>query len=112
MRYTAMNKELEQFPVYALSIQGEIIPMPHIKSIEDYNHVSHQIHHYIPKSRYYSNPEWYKERGINQKLFLVPVWLHKIIHNDPGLNVSDEEFEKRFKISRWELVFNRKYSKC
>lgn len=111
MTYKSMNEELAKFPVCALAITGEIIPMPHIKTINDYNHQTHHIHHFIKKQNYYGNPEWYEQRGIKQKLFLVPIFLHEIIHNQGIKNLTDSEFEQKFKISRWELLFNKKYSK-
>lgn len=106
-----MNEDIAKYGVYSLTHNGEIIPSG-IKSTADYNHQTHHIHHYIRQGAYAGNKDWYDRRGIKQKLILLPVWLHHIVHNDPaGASVSDEEFEKRFKISRWDLVFNRRYSR-
>lgn len=107
----SMNDDLKKYPVYALSITGEIIPMPHIKTTEDYNHLTHHLHHYIRQGAYAGNKWWYDKKGIKQKLILLPVWLHLIVHNSPdGAQVTDEEFKMRFNISRWDLVFNRRHS--
>lgn len=40
-----MNEDIKNFPVYALSGQG-LIPID-IKSTEDYNHYTHNLHHFI-----------------------------------------------------------------
>jgi hypothetical protein len=106
-----MNDDLAKYPVYALAITGEIIPMPHIKTTADYNHLTHHIHHFIHKGQYERNKKWYDERGIKQKLFYIPGWLHEQIHRQAVKNLTDTEFEQKFKISRWDLVFNRRHSK-
>ena len=107
-----MNGDLSRYPVYFLTVNGQLMRCSWIKSTDDYDHTTHHIHHYIRKSNYECHKQWYDERGIEQKLIYLPIWLHLIIHNDPsGANVTDEEFETRFNISRWDLVFNRRYSK-
>lgn len=100
-----MNDDIRKFPVYALSNQG-LVPID-ISSTDDYNHYTHQLHHYIKQQSYNGNKEWYEKRGIKQKLILLPIWVHKEIH---GMKYSDEEFFEKFKISRWDLLFNRRYS--
>ena len=107
----SINDDLSRYPVYALSITGEIIQMPHIKTTGDYNHLTHHIHHYIRQGAYARNKWWYDKRGIKQKLFLVPIFLHEQIHHTAVKNLKDEEFQEKFHISRWDLVFNRKFSK-
>ena len=107
-----MNEDLKTYPVYALMTNGLLYKLDYIKSTSDYNHSTHHIHHYIKQQEYNRNKQWFDDRGIKQKLFLLPVWLHHIVHNDPaGANLTDEEFFNKFKISRWDLLFNRRYSK-
>ena len=102
-----MNEDIQKYPTYALSQSG-LVPID-ISSIEDYNHQTHQLHHYIRQGAYNGNKEWYEKRGIEQKLILLPCYVHLMVHNSPdGANLSDEAFEKKFKISRWKLLFNRK----
>lgn len=108
----SMNEDLKQYPIYALMTNGLFYKLENVKSTSDYNHFTHHIHHYIKQQEYKRDKQWFDDRGIKQKLFLVPVWLHMIIHNNPdGMMMSDSEFEEKFKVSRWDLLFNRKYSK-
>ena len=102
----SMNDDIKRFPVYALSQQG-LVPIE-IYSTEDYNHITHQLHHFIRQGAYNGNEQWYKTRGIEQKLILMPVWVHNELH---GMKYTDEEFEEKIGVSRWELLFNRRYSK-
>src|SRR5699024_1914864 len=98
------------YPIYIFK-DGLLLPTKQITSTKDYNHYTHNLHHYIKKAVYDKNKEWYIDRGINQKLILLPEQLHEQVHNQAIKNLSDAEFEKVYKISRWELLFNRKYSK-
>jgi len=104
-----MNEDLKQYPVYGLMTNGLLYKLDNVKSTSDYNHSTHHIHHFIKD--YERNKQWYDERGIKQKLFLIPIYLHEQIHNTAIKNLTDEEFQEKFKISRWDLVFNRRYSK-
>jgi hypothetical protein len=102
-----MNDDIKKYPVYALSQQG-LIPIE-ITSVNDYNHQTHQLHHYIRQGAYNGNKEWYDKHGIEQKLILMPNYVHLIVHNSPtGANVTDEQFLKKFKINRCDLLFNRR----
>lgn len=103
-----MNDEIRKYKTYGLTYDGELVPVP-IYTTDDYNHATHQLHHYIKQQSYIGNEGWYKSRGIEQKLILLPIWLHLIVHNSPsGCNLTDEEFENRFNISRHKLLFNSK----
>lgn len=95
-----MNDDIKQFPVYGLSSQG-LVPIE-IYSTEDYNHYTHHLHHYIKQQEWKRNKEWFIERGIEQKLILMPVQCHIDLH----ACVSD--FEKKYNISREHLLFNRR----
>lgn len=99
-----MNDDIKKYPTYALSAQG-LVPIE-ILSTNDYNHYTHQLHHYIKQQEWKRNKEWFEERGIEQKLILLPEWVHNEVH---GMKYSDEEFKEKFKISRWDLLFNRRY---
>lgn len=107
-----MKEELNLYKdeVYFLNKSGKLIKIS-IETLEDYNHLKYSLHHYIPYSVYIKNENWFKERGIEQKLILVSIQLHEHMHNLGNKLLSDAEFENRYKISRWELIFNRKYSK-
>ena len=105
-----MNEDIKKFNIFLLTKSGRLIKIDWIKSINDYNHYQFNLHHYIPKQDYNKNIEWYKERGIEQKLILMPINIHEAIHNIGIKIFTDEEFKARFKISRWALIFCKKHS--
>lgn len=108
---SSMNDDIKEFDIFRLTKSGRLIKIDWIKSTDDYNHYLAHLHHYIPKHDFNKNRHWYEERGIKQKLILVSIILHEHIHNIGIKTLSDEEFEQKYKISRWELIFNRKHSK-
>ena len=105
---TTMQEEIQKYPIYGLS-DGKLIPLS-IENVKQYNHFTHNLHHFIKKGDYARNQKWYDERGIKQKLILLPIYLHEQVHLQAVKNLTDEEFENKYKISRWELIFNRRHS--
>lgn len=105
----SMDDDIEKYGVYGLTHTGQLVRVP-IFSTDDYNHTTHQLHHFIKQQSYNRNKQWYDERDIKQKLILLPVWLHEQVHCTAIKNLTDAEFLAKFHISRWELVFNRKFS--
>lgn len=103
-----MQEDISRFPIYGLS-DGKLIPLS-IENLKQYNHFTHNLHHFIKKGDYARNQKWYDERGIKQKLILLPIYLHEQVHLQAVKNLTDEEFENKYKISRWELLFNRRHS--
>ncbi len=110
MRKSTMSEDIKKYPIYTV-IKGKLIKLNNIKSTADYNHYSHNLHHFIPGQQYEKNKSWFKERGVEQKLLLIPIAMHEHIHNQGVFILSDDDFEVCYKISRWDLIFNRKYSK-
>lgn len=106
-----MNEDIKKYPVYIITKAGQLKRVFYIQSTDDYNHYLYNLHHYIPKSQFVGSEKWYQDRGIEQKLILMSIQLHEQVHNQAIKNLSDEEFEKRYKISKWDLIFNKKYSK-
>lgn len=106
-----MNADIKEFDIFLLTPSGKLKQTFNILSTADYNHYQFNLHHYIPKQQYEKNKSWYEERGIKQKLILVPITLHEQIHNQAVTSLSDDDFYGFYKISRWELIFNRKHSK-
>ena len=103
-----MKKEIELYKdeIYLLNTSGKLIKID-ISSLDDYNHAECELHHFIPYGSYSKNSEWYKDRGIKQKLILVSKVCHEHIE-DRGIKVlTDEEFYKRYKIERSKLLFRR-----
>lgn len=103
-----MNEDIKRFPVYALISAGRLVKAPWIKSTSDYNHYGMQLHHYIKKQEWERNPEWFNERGIEQKLILLPTPIHEQLHYQAIKNLNEDEFLHKYKISRNELIFNRR----
>lgn len=106
-----MNEDIKEYDVYILTKSGKLKKINWIKSTDDYNHYFFNLHHFIEKQHYRKNREWYEERGIKQFLILLPVAIHEQLHGIAIKNLSDEEFKTRYKISKWELIFNKKFSK-
>lgn len=102
------NEEIKKYPIYRVRY-GIIERYYYIESIADYDHSTMQLHHFIKD--YERNKKWYDEKEIKQKLFLVPIEMHEQIHNRAIKNMSDKEFKECYGVSRWELLFNRKFSK-
>lgn len=104
-----MQEDIQRYSIYGLS-DGKLIPLS-IENVKQYNHFTHNLHHYIKKGEYARNKAWYDERGIKQKLILLPIWVHLAVHQSPaGANLSDEQFKQKVGISRWELLFNRRHT--
>ena len=105
-----MNDDIDDFGVWGLTHTGNLVRVP-VFSTDDYDHKTHQIHHYIKQQEYKRKKEWFDAKGIKQKLILLPIWVHEQVHNIAIKNLTDKEFEQRLNISRWDLLFNRRYSK-
>lgn len=103
-----MNEDIQQFDIFGLS-DGKLIPLS-IENVNQYNHSTHNLHHFIKKGDYVRNKQWYDERGIKQKLILLPIYLHEQVHLQAVKNLTDEQFKEQYKISRWELLFNRRHT--
>ena len=108
--FRLMNAEIARFPTYLLTDRGTLTEIP-LTSTDEYNHARMQLHHFVPKSDYDTNISWYKEHGIEQKLILMPITTHEQVHQQAVKNLSDDDFLYKYGISRWDLVYNRRYSK-
>ncbi len=104
------NEEIKKYPIYLLNTQGKLIRIYWIKSKDDYDHNKHVLHHYIKYQSFVKNQKWYEEQGIQQKLIFISHICHEHIHDIGIKQLTDEEFEKKYKISKWKLIYNRKYT--
>ena len=95
-----MNDDIKKFSVYGLCTQG-LVPIE-IHSTEDYNHYTHHLHHYIKQQDWKRNQKWFEERGIEQKLILLPVQVHIDLHN------CISNFKEKYNIDRSKLLFSRR----
>lgn len=105
-----MNKDIKEYDIFVLTKLGKLKKINWIKSTDDYNHYQYNLHHYIPKQHYVKNKQWYKEREIKQFLILLPIPIHEQLHGIAIKNLTDKEFKARYKISKWALLFNKKFS--
>lgn len=103
-----MNDDIKKYPIFRI-IDGKFVKDWQIESTDDYNHYTHCLHHYILKGSYKRNKEWYISHGINQKLFYITKTMHEHIHPELS-NITDDEFYEKYKVDRWECLFNKKYS--
>lgn len=103
-----MQEDISRYPIYGLS-NGKLIPLS-IENVKQYNHFTHNLHHFIKKGDYARNQKWYDERGIKQKLILLPIYLHEQVHLQAVKNLTDEEFKEKVGLSRWQLLFNRRHT--
>nr|DAX39355.1 MAG TPA: hypothetical protein [Caudoviricetes sp.] len=106
-----MARELKKYQdsIFYVNKLGGLVKI-HLDSLEDYDHSLYNLHHYIEYQHYERNKNWYEDRGIKQKLILMSITLHEHVHNIGIKTLTDAEFEKKYKISRWKLIFNRKHS--
>ena len=104
-----MQEDIQQYPVY-IFYNNELTPIDWVKDTNSYNHYAWQLHHFIKKGEYARNQKWYDDRGIKQKLILLPIYLHEQVHLQAVKNLTDKEFKEQYKISRWELLFNRRHT--
>lgn len=110
MKKSTMNDDIKEFDIFRLLPSGKLQQIFYINSTADYNHYTHNLHHYIKKQHYDKNKSWYEERGIKQKLILLPISTHEQVHNQAIENLSDDDFYGFYKISRWDLLFNKKHT--
>lgn len=106
-----MNEDIKTFPIYQLMRNGILKRIYWIENTDSYDHSVYNLHHFIEKQHYWGNEQWYEDRGIKQKLILMPTAVHEQVHFQAVHNLNDDDFYGWFKIDRWELVFNRKHSK-
>lgn len=106
-----MNEDIKEFDIFKLLPSGELKQIFNINSTADYNHYTHNLHHYIKKKHFEKNRSWYEERNIKQKLILLPIAIHEQVHQQAVFSLSDDDFYGFYKISRWDLLFNKKHTK-
>lgn len=98
----SMKDDIKQFPIFML-YNGDIYTADWVKDTESYNHHIYQLHHYIKQQDWKRNKEWFEERGIEQKLFLLPVQCHLDLH------ACLTGFEKKWGVQRDRLLYGAKF---
>ena len=69
-----------------------------------YDHCSFELHHVIKFTPYEKNTSWYKERGLENCLILIPKKMHQHLEN-PIHGLTDDEFFELYKIHKYEILF-------
>lgn len=103
-----MQKDIDEFGVWKLE-DGELIPVPEIKSTKDYIHgiFGYALHHFIKDTHYKKNTQWYKDRGIKQFLILLRWNCHEHLES-PIYGLSDSKFLELYGIEKNKLLFNKR----
>lgn len=97
----SMNEDIKKYPVYML-YKGKLHPAHWVTDTESYNHYLYQLHHYIKQQSYKRKENWFKERGIEQKLILMPVQCHLDLH------ACTSDFKEKWEIEREQLLYGAK----
>ncbi len=107
-----MYNEIALYPVYLLTARGRLTEIA-ICSTNEYNHSRMHLHHYIPYEQYMDTRkhQWFITNNIKQKLILMPIQVHEQVHQQAIKNLSDDDFLYKYGISRWDLIYNERYSK-
>jgi hypothetical protein len=100
------KEDLQKYQLYVYE-NRKLIP---IEPIESWNKYYMNIHHYIKQQQYKRNPQWFRDRGIEQKLFLIPISFHECIHNQGIKHLTDNEFYAQYGVKRSDMLFNKKWS--
>jgi hypothetical protein len=98
-----IKEDLQKYQLYVYE-NRKLIP---IEPIESWNMYKVQIHHFIKQQQYKRNPQWFKDRGIEQKLFLISVKMHEDLEVYP---IDNDKFYNKYGVKRSDMLFNKKWS--
>lgn len=98
----SMKDDIKLYPIYIFK-NTQLKRVFEISDTSNYNHYTHELHHFVPKSIRKINKERYTRLEHLQKLILVSKQEHLDIHN-----MSDDRFYKKYGIERKELLYSRK----
>jgi len=93
MKKTTMNEDILKYPIYEYK-EGQLFEIDWIKSTADYNHYTHNLHHFVERKTLKKYPHLEKW----QKLILMPV--------DMNMDIEKRTagFEERWKIKLEKVV--------
>lgn len=98
-----MNKEIDKFHIYYVK-DGRLYECHFISSIEDYDHYSMQLHHFVPYTDWEKNTK--NVQGLtDNKLILMPTTMHQHLEN-PLYKLSIEDFIRVYGIHPNKLLFD------
>ena len=96
-----MSEDISKYPIFLL-VRGKLIKTNKIKTIDDYNHYTHNLHHFIPQSLKKTNLAFYKRVEQLQKLILLPIKTHSDAHS-----YAEDTFKNKYGIDKHQILFNR-----
>lgn len=105
-----MNNEIKKYQgrIYYFDTDvKKILPAEWIFSTADYDHFSFELHHVIKFSQYEREKQWFRSRGLEMCLVLIPKVMHQHLEN-PLYELPDNIFYEKYGIHKYELLFNKK----
>ena len=105
-----MNNEIKKYQgrIYYFDTDvKKILPAEWIFSTADYDHFSFELHHVIKFSQYEREKQWFRSRGLEMGLVLIPKVMHQHLEN-PLYELPDNIFYEKYGIHKYELLFNKK----
>lgn len=100
-----MNDDISQYDCYYFNdLTKELEPAPLIESTANYNHYTHQLHHFVEKTIRKNSPSDYARFEFMQKLILMP----KQMNYDLSSPISEERFLVKWGVKKYDFIFNKK----
>lgn len=98
----SMNDDIRKYPCFMV-YNGLVVPALWLENTENYNHYCYDLHHFIRQSVRKNSPDFYKRVEHLQRLILMPKQMNLDLEE-----LGAEDFYKKWKVDKDNLVFNRK----
>lgn len=105
-----MNNEIKKYQgrIYYFDTDvKKILPAEWIFSTADYDHFSFELHHVIKFSKYEREKQWFRSRGLEMCLVLIPKVMHQHLEN-PVYGLPDHIFFEKYGVAKFDLLFDNK----
>ena len=105
-----MNNEIKKYQgriYYFDTGVKKILPAEWIFSTADYDHFSFELHHVIKFSQYEREKQWFRSRGLEMCLVLIPKVMHQHLEN-PVYGLPDHIFFEKYGVAKFDLLFDNK----
>ena len=105
-----MNNEIKKYQgrIYYFDTDvKKILPAEWIFSTADYDHFSFELHHVIKFSQYEREKQWFRSRGLEMCLVLIPKVMHQHLEN-PVYGLPDHIFFEKYGVAKFDLLFDNK----
>lgn len=101
-----MNEDIKKYPIYEyynMRYSGKdhigVSKTNRIKSTNDYNHYTHNLHHFVEEKYIKKHPELKEELEKIQKLILMPIDMNM------DIDKRTRNFKERWGIELKEVVY-------